>query len=123
MTDAFERFARGDASETDFRAAIAQLVRRHIRPGTTTLAELAALLDGAAWLRAEDVTLITDLGGKIPVGLSDGNTTVAIALPGGRGALYLAIAGRVSAEDIHATLRGTTSVAAVILEAAVWPPD
>jgi hypothetical protein len=84
--------------------AIEQLLREHITPGATTLGELGALLRCSTWLRDEDVALVTEVAGKLPVPWSDGDTAAVLTVPGG--ALYLAVAGELSAVEIASALRG-----------------
>jgi hypothetical protein len=92
---------------TDRVVAVTQLVRNHVLPGRTTIGDLAALLEGADWLRDDDVALVTALAGKVPIAWSPDDTAVAILLPGRRDALYLAVAGRFSARQVIGALRGT----------------
>jgi hypothetical protein len=103
--------------------AIEQLVRRHVTPGETTLGALAAMLDGAAWLRDGDVSLATTITGKLPVPWSPDGTVAVIALPGGASdAVYLAIAEKLTVTEVRDALRGATRdplvVNAVITAAA-----
>lgn len=88
------------------RLAIVQLIRRHVVPGKTTASAFAEMLDGALWLGNGDITVVTELGGKVPVTSSPDDTVIAIALPGGYGAIYLAIAGRFALVEIENVLRG-----------------
>ncbi len=88
--------------------ALVQLVRHHVSPGRTTLGALAALLDGARWLGDGDIVVVTALGGKVPVTWTPEDTIAAVALPGGHGALYLAIVGLFSAEELTTALRGAS---------------
>lgn len=88
------------------RLAVVQLVRRHVLPGRTTVGVFAEMLDGAQWLGDGDITLISEVGGKIPVSWTAEDTVIAVALPGNRGAIYLAIAGRFSVREIAVALRG-----------------
>jgi hypothetical protein len=105
------------------RLALIQLFRRHVIPGRTSIGELARILDGAHWLGDDDITVITALGGKVPVKWSPDGTVIAIALPGGRGAIYLALAGRFAAEELLIALRGFSHdqrvLSAVIREVAI----
>jgi hypothetical protein len=93
-------------SVTHRKLALIQLVSRHVLPGTTTVGVFAEMLDGAQWLSDGDITVITAIGGKVPVTWSPDDTVIAIALPGGCGAIYLAIAGRFTVEEIAVALRG-----------------
>ena len=83
-----------------------QLARGYVVPGSATIGEMAALLEGAAWLRDDDVALVTALAGKVPIAWSPDDTAVAISLPGERDTLYLAFAGRLDARQIIDALRG-----------------
>jgi hypothetical protein len=84
--------------------AIEQLLREHVAPCGTTLGELGALLHCSAWLRDEDVALVTEVTGKLPVPWADGDTVAVVTLPGG--AFYLAVVGEWSAAEIASALRG-----------------
>ncbi len=107
-TPSFWSAIANDATRADAHRMLAliQLVRRHVSPGTTTVGSLAEMLDGAPWLGDHDIALITAIGGKIPVAWSAEDTVVAIGLPSGRGAIYLTIAGRFTAHELTAALRG-----------------
>jgi len=98
--------------------AVVELVRRHVVPGATTLGLFARMLDGASWLADDDVTAITEISGKVPVRWSPGDTVTSIALPGSRGAIYLAISGSYSALEIAAALHGVwlnTRISAAVI--------
>jgi hypothetical protein len=105
------------------RLALVQLVRRHVLPGKTTIGVFAEMLDGAPWLSDGDITVINEIGGKIPVKWLPDHTVMAIALPGGRGAIYLAIAGLFGEEEIAVALRGMSRderiLSAVIRDAGI----
>lgn len=88
------------------KLAVVQLVRRHVVPGTTTVGVFADMLDGARWLSNGDITVVTELGGKIPVKWLQDDTVIAVALPGGRGAIYLTITGRFALTEIEIALHG-----------------
>jgi hypothetical protein len=88
------------------KLSLVQLVRRHVLSGRTTIGVFAEMLDGAQWLSNGDITVITEIGGKVPVTWSPDDTVIAIAPPGGRGGIYLAMAGRFAAEEIAVALRG-----------------
>jgi hypothetical protein len=104
------------------RLSLVALVRRHVIAGTTRVGALVEMLDGARWLGDGDITMITAIGGKIPITWSSDDTLVAIALPGG-GAIYLAIAGQLTAEEITAALHGMSReervLSAVIQDAGI----
>lgn len=90
------------------KLALVQLVRRHVLPGNTTVGELAEMLNGARWLSNSDITVITEIGGKVPVSWSLDDTLIVIPLPGGRGAIYLAIEGHYTVEQLTSALRGSS---------------
>src|SRR4051794_33021495 len=69
------------------KLALVQLVRRHVLPGSTTVGALAEMLDGARWLSNSEITVITEIGGKVPVAWSPGDPLIVISLPGGGGAI------------------------------------
>jgi len=89
------------------KLAVVALVRRHLSPGMTVGA-FADLLDGAPWLGDDDVAAVTGIFGKVPVSWGPDDTVVAIALPGGSGAIYLAITGRFAAAELATALRGSS---------------
>jgi hypothetical protein len=93
-------------SMTNRKLALVQLVRRHVVLGTTTIGVFAEMLEGAPWLNDNSIRAITALGGKVPVRWSPDETVIAITLPGGRCAIYFAIAGRFAAEETAVALRG-----------------
>jgi hypothetical protein len=102
--------ATGDPSEaTRRKMSLVQLVRRDVVPGTTTVGTFARLLQGAQWPGEGNVTVITAIAGKVPVTWSPEDTALAIALPGGSGAIHLSIAGRFAEDEIVATLRETVA--------------
>jgi hypothetical protein len=92
----------------DRAIAVMQLVRNHVVPGRSTIGDMATLLGGAAWLRDDDVVLVTAVAGKVPIAWSTDDTAVAVSLPGERDTLYLALAGRLGARQIIDALRGTS---------------
>jgi hypothetical protein len=105
------------------KLALVQLVRRHVVPGATTVGAFAEMLEGARWLNDDGITAITALGGKVPVTWSPDETVIAITLPGGRDAIYFAIAGRFAAEETAVALRGMSRderlLSAVIRDAGI----
>src|SRR5206468_2467897 len=58
------------------KLALVQLVRRHVLPGTTTVGVFAEMLKGAEWLSDGDITVITEIGGKVPVTWSPDDTCI-----------------------------------------------
>jgi len=105
------------------KMALVQLVRRHVAPGTTTVGAFAKMLDSAPWLGNGDITAVTHIGGKVPVAWSPDDTVIAIALPGGRGAIYLAITGRFTLTEIETALHGISAderiLSAIIRDAGI----
>jgi hypothetical protein len=99
------------------------LIGREVVPGETTLGELGALIDARSWLDARAVTVIDAVFGKLPVSWSAGSTVAAVALPGGRSVLYLAIEEALGAAEVASGLHGDPEAAcaagAIILDAAV----
>ena len=97
-----------------------EVVAHQVVPGRTTLADLGRLIDAPSWLGDEDVARVEALAGKLPVAWSPDATVVAVTLPGGTAALYLALDGQLSAGQVAAGLRGTGDAqSAVIREAAI----
>jgi hypothetical protein len=103
------------------RAAIVELFRERVSPGTT-LGELAELLSGSGWPRDEDVTVVEAIAGKLPVSWTLEDTVFALSLPPdgdeSPSAVYLRVQGKVSRDDFLAAVRGGRgdSSAAPILE-------
>lgn len=112
------------AIRPDHRAlALAELVIRHVVPGTTTVGEFAQMIEGVLWLDDSGVNVVTALGGKIPVKATLDDTVATIALPGDRGAIYLTIPGRWDRAELLSALRRPSEsspiLSAVIRDAAV----
>jgi hypothetical protein len=61
------------------RRAILQLFDRHLRPGMT-VGQLSKLLADASWLKRENVSVVRELGGKIPIRIVPGET-VSVLMP------------------------------------------
>jgi hypothetical protein len=94
------------------RQAVFALFRRHVTPGMT-LADLARLLDNPAWLHDDDISVVTVLGGKIPVQWTFDDTVFMLgvfpALAEGRQgswAIYLRVAGHVDRARFADALHG-----------------
>jgi hypothetical protein len=112
------------------RHYVLQLLRRHVAPGMT-LSQLAQLLDEPVWLHREDIEVIEDLGGTIPVRMRDGDTVFRLrvapgpALPDFRD-VYIRVAGKVGADQLYALLRDKAGDQATglagILEIGFSPP-
>jgi hypothetical protein len=115
------------------RQAVFALFRRHVSPGTT-LADLARLLDGPTWLVDDDISVMTALGGKIPVAWTLDDTAAVLSVFPGLAddqhqywAIYLRIGGQIDEQSIRAALRGAPAPSAVqqaqILEIGYLPAD
>ena len=96
------------------------------------LSEVARVLDNPDWVRDEDIIVIQDVGGFVPVRLLPSNTAFALLLrqlsEKGRSdsAIYLSVSGQVERGDFIALLRGrkvADSVQeAVLNETGMVPP-
>jgi hypothetical protein len=83
------------------------------------------------WLHREDIEVIEDLGGTIPVRMRDGDTVFRLrvapgpALPDFRD-VYIRVAGKVGADQLYALLRDKAGDQATglagILEIGFSPP-
>ena len=113
------------------RHSIFQLFKRHVKPGMT-LASLGQLLGQPAWLAEQDITMVEDLGGSIPVRLSFDNTVLVLAiLPDSaphtdRWQIYLSVQGHVDLGEVWQVLQGRETNSATgatpILEVGFSPP-
>jgi hypothetical protein len=103
---------------THRRLAVIQIFTRHVKPGMS-LAEIAKVLATPLWLGDEDVAMIEDLGGHLPVALTPTNTVFAIrvfpepAAVTGLSVVFLSVAGHVSRSDFLRLLRGQPASRAV----------
>ncbi len=129
----WSQIANSDRYSADHRRrAVFALFARHISPGLS-LGELAGLLDNPTWVRDEDITAITRLGGKLPVRWSVNDTVflfnVFPNVPDGiyqSWAIYLKVAGKVDRDVFVALIRGRPSDSAgqaKILEIGYAPPN
>jgi hypothetical protein len=88
---------------------VMQLFRRHVPPGTK-LSGLGRVLDRPDWLRDEDVDVVADLGGKVPVRWTLEDTVFVLRvvpeLPGKSEAVYLRVSGKVDRGAFLKALRG-----------------
>jgi len=107
------------------RLAVAQFITRHIVRGLTSCGEFARMLDGARWIDHDGIVIVDALGGKIPVTSSPDSTVVSIPFLDNSVAVYLAIAGRVSADEIAGLLLRNPDyghlATAVIRDVAIEP--
>ncbi|GIG22489.1 hypothetical protein Cch01nite_32130 [Cellulomonas chitinilytica] len=107
----FWRDVAGDPALSPRRRALAveHLLARHVRPGATTVTELAALLGRPAWLSSDDVDVIPWLTGELPVRWSDADTYLVVRLLTAdieSYAVYLRLAGRLDGETARAAVLG-----------------
>lgn len=117
-------------SPTQRRLYIFQLFHRHVRPGMS-LSQLALILDKPAWLTREVLEMIEDLGGTIPVRLTDDNTVFVLRVSpecetSPIWAVYVSVTGKHSANELYALLHGNAVDARVaqarILQIGFSPP-
>lgn len=99
-------------SSAQRRHCVFQLFKRHVKPGMT-LSELAQTLDNPTWLEDDDVTVLLDLAGHIPVKWTADNTVVVLSVfpnvPDGRlahWAIYVSISGHIDQEEFINVIRG-----------------
>lgn len=91
------------------RHYVFQLLRRHVAPGIT-LSQLGQLLDGPTWLHRADIEVIEDLGGTIPVRMTDSDSVFRLRVAPGPGLpdfrdVYFRVTGKVGADQLYALLR------------------
>jgi hypothetical protein len=106
--------ANNDAFTRDHRRMIVfQLFIRHIKNGIT-LKALAEILDRPSWLRLENISIVKEIAGKIPVTFDFNDTILVIdALPEVPGdqdsnwTIYLRIEGKINKEDFYKIICGT----------------
>jgi hypothetical protein len=115
------------------RWAVWELFRRHVEPDIT-LADLASVLDNPTWLADEAVSIVTVLGGRIPVKWTVEDTVFVLLvfpdLPNGpykSWGVYLRVSGQVDRESFINVLRGQPVSAEVsnaqVLEYGLVPAD
>ena len=91
------------------RHSIFQFFYRHIVPGMT-LADLARVMGKPTWLSENDVTIVEDLGGHIPVKLASDRTVLVFdVLPdkttiSDRWQVYISVTGSISLPEIRGLL-------------------
>jgi hypothetical protein len=117
-------------TELHRRVAVAELFKRHIRPGMK-LSELAEVLDSPTWMENSNVSTVESIYGYVPLmGLSPG-TVFAVhlfpRLPGLGWFIYLRISGEIRRDDFLKVLRGHDVEQKVrdaeILEFGLTTPD
>lgn len=88
------------------RQSVFQLLYRHLRV-PTVLGALAGLLAGAAWLQEQDISVLGDVGGHVPVTPTFGGTVLVIdVLPADHHWLiYVSVLEQVDAADAFRLLR------------------
>lgn len=100
--------ANSDRFNNDHRRrAVFMLFKRHVKP-KIRLKELGEILNHPTWLQFENIHIIKELTGEIPVEFNLNNTAILINifpdLPDGqyeRWAIYLSIEGKISVEDFY----------------------
>lgn len=115
------------------RLAVFQLFQRFVSPGMTLFA-LARILDNPRWLGDEDISVVSVMGGEIPIKWSSEDTVFVLSvfpdLPDGRyeqWAIYLSVSAKLKRKDFIKVIRGE-SVAehvknAKVLEFGLSPDD
>jgi hypothetical protein len=99
-----------------------------------TLADLAELLDNPTWLKDEDITLVTIVGGRLPVKWSNEDTIFILHIFPGlpdryytHWAIYIKVSGKVEIQSIVDIIRGRPVeqivAQAKILEIGLVPDD
>jgi hypothetical protein len=120
-------------SQDHRRRAVYELFQRHIHSGMT-LAVMAELLDDPTWLKDEDITMVTMVGGKLPVKWSMEDTIFILHIfPGlpdrqyAHWAAYIKISGKVERQSIVDVLRGRpvepAAARATVLEIGLVPDN
>jgi hypothetical protein len=115
------------------RQAVFQLFQRHVSPGIT-LAELARSLNNPRWLAGEDLSVVTNLAGELPVEFTlDDTIFVLRVFPElmddlyGPWSIYLRVGGKVEPKAFLDLLRGEDVSDEVrqaeLLELAFSPDD
>lgn len=115
------------------RLAVFQLFQRFVSPSMTLFA-LAQILDNPRWLGDEDVSVVTVMGGEIPIKWSFEDTVFVLSvfpdLPDGRyeqWAIYLRMSGKLNQKDFIKVIRGESVAEYVknskVLELGLSPDD
>jgi len=111
---------RADRSPNQRRLYVLQLFRRHVSAGMS-LSELAQILNKPAWLSDETFEVVEDLGGTIPVRLTEDNTVFVLRLIPDREtseiwAIYVSVTGKHSTGQLYTALRGDAVDASIARE-------
>jgi len=112
------------------RIAIVELFLRHIKPGMT-LSQLARILDNPNWLQSNNVNLVTDVFGWLPLKKLSPGTVFHIWLfpetPGLIWSISLRISGEITKDDFLKAIWGQEVdpqvLNAQILEIGMCTPD
>ncbi len=88
--------------------ALYQFFKRHVRQGMN-LKELAQILNHPFWLNLQDIILVTEISGEMPVQFSLENTVIQLRVfPGvfeNNWAVYLLIEDKITIEEFYNVLR------------------
>lgn len=102
-------------SQQHRRRAVFALFQRHIYP-PITLGELADILDNPSWIKSEDIGVVGELAGEIPVIYNPEDTVFVLPIfpevPDGHyafWAIYLRVEGKIAAETLGNILYGRSS--------------
>jgi hypothetical protein len=96
------------------RHCIFQLFYRHVTQGMT-LASLAMLLNKPLWLAENDITVVEDIGGHIPVKLSFENSVVVLNILTGKSAdlnrwqIYISVNNKTDAKNFFKLISGAST--------------
>ena len=114
------------------RLSVFCLFGRHVKP-RMRLSELATMLKDSTWFNDEDITVVEDLGGHIPVQLTHDDTVFVLSIlptmppPSEYWAIFLRVSGRVDRNSFVRLLRGgevdEQTREAFILEVGFVPPN
>ncbi len=113
------------------RHSVYQFFYRHVKPGMT-LSQLAQILGSPTWLANEDISIVEDLGGYIPVKVTFDNTVLVLdILPdpdpvSEHWYVYVSVTGHVDPKNFYQLLQGgavdQATSEATILEIGFSPP-
>ncbi len=120
-------------SQKHRRWAVWELFHRHVKPGIT-LADLARILDNPTWLADESISVVTVLGGRIPVKWTFEDTVFSLLIfpdipddTYDSWGIYLRVSGKVDRESFIKVIRDQPVPAEVrnaqVLERGLVPAD